>query len=80
MAPGHLDFIRETYAAWNAGTFEEWKAMHREDVVVVPPQGFPDGKPTDDRDAWSSQAMRLRDSWEDQRIELDELLELPGTS
>lgn len=75
MASGNLEVARDAYEAWNRGAFDEWISMHREDVVVIPPEGFPEGAPVEDRDAWFRQAMRLTDSWEEQRIELDEMQE-----
>ena len=70
--------MREAYAAWNEASFERWKSMHREDVVVIPPEAFPEGDPTEDREAWFAQAMRLTDSWEEQRIDLEEIHDVPG--
>lgn len=66
------------YAAWNEGAFEDWKAMHHPDVVVMPPEGFPESEPSADREAWFTQAMRLTDSWEEQRIDIEDVEELSG--
>ncbi len=71
-----VDVLRRAFDAWNEGAFEEWKAMHHEDVVVIPPPGWPEGEPAPNRDAWFTQAMRLTDSWEEQQIEIDELREV----
>ena len=78
MPRGNVDVVRDAYTAWNQAAFDEWKAMHRPDVIVIPPEGFPEGNPTEDREAWFTQAMRLTDSWEEQRVEVEELHEVPG--
>ncbi len=72
MARGSRDVVRDAYEAWNRGAFAEWESMHRHDVFVLPPEGFPESQPAEGRDAWFTQAMRLTDSWEEQRIELEE--------
>lgn len=78
VATGNLEVARVSYEAWNRGALEEWISMHRQDVVVIPPEGFPESQPSEDRDAWLRQAMRLTDSWEEQRIDLEEMQEFAG--
>ena len=70
--------IRRAFQMWNEQALEEWKAVYHDDVVIVPPTGWPEGETTADLDAWLTQAMRLTDSWEEQRIEVDELREVGG--
>ncbi len=73
-----VDVIRRVYEAWNEQAMEDWKALHHEDVVVVPPTGWPEGETSVDRDAWLAQTMRLAEPWEEQWIELDELRNVGG--
>jgi ketosteroid isomerase-like protein len=39
-------------------------------VVVVPPDGWPEGEQPRSREEWLAQAALLRDSWTEQRIEV----------
>ena len=78
MPPGNVDVVRDSYSAWNEAAFAKWKAMHSRDVIAIPPEGFPEGNPTEDRDAWFTQATRLTDSWEEQRVEVQELHDVRG--
>ena len=73
MPRGNRDVVRGAYEAWNRGAFAEWESMHRHDVFVLPPEGFPESQPAEGRGAWVTQAMRLTDSWQEQRIELEEM-------
>ena len=73
-----VDVIRRAFQTWNDQALEEWKAVYHDDVVIVPPAGWPEGETTADLDSWLTQAMRLTDSWEEQRIEVDELREAGG--
>src|SRR5437588_475508 len=43
--------------------------------MVVPPENWPDGEVTRGREAWLRQGMRIKDSWESDRVELDQLHE-----
>jgi ketosteroid isomerase-like protein len=40
---------------------------------VIAPEGWPEGAVSEGVDAWRRQAQRLRDSWEQARIEVDEI-------
>ena len=42
-------------------------------MVVTPPEGWPEGGEVRGLDAWRRQTERLRDSWEEARIEIDEM-------
>ena len=77
MASRNAEIARDTYALWNDGAFEEWRAMHHEEVVVIPPEGFPESETSEGIDAWFTQAMRLTEAWEEQRIEVEDVLDLP---
>ncbi len=72
MSQENLEAVRRGLHLWNDGAFEEWKAFHAPDVVVVPPEGWPDGAVIVGRDEWAEQSMLMRASWSDQTLELVE--------
>ena len=43
------------------------------EVVVVAPKGWPEGDVERGLEAWKRQAQRLRDTWAEARIEVDEI-------
>ena len=73
MSQANLTIVRETFARFEANDpdpdFSHWD----EDVIVTPPEGWPEGGEMRGLDAWRRQIERLRDSWEDVRIEIDEI-------
>lgn len=78
MSQGNVELVRRVFDAWNEGAFSDWISLHHPNVVVIPPEGWPEGQAPDSREAWASQAMRLMDSWEEQRLEVDDLREVGG--
>jgi ketosteroid isomerase-like protein len=75
MSQENVEVFRRVLDAWNRGALGEWKPMYHPDVVAVPPEGWPEGEQTEGFDAWLRQARRLTDSWDEQRIDVEELRE-----
>ncbi len=73
MSQENVEIVTRQFQAWNAGDFDKWAVDMDRDVVVVAPEGWPDGEVNRGVDAWRRQAQRLRDSWADARIEIDEI-------
>ena len=71
MSQENLRIVRETFDRFdtNDPDFSHWD----KDVVVIPPEDWPEGGEIRGLDAWRRQIERLRDSWEDARIEIDEM-------
>ena len=78
MSREDLEVTLRSLELWNRGELDAWKEMYRQDVKVLPPEGWPEAEPADDIDAWFRQGLRLRDSWATQRIEIDEVREVGG--
>lgn len=76
MSQENVEFVRQSFEVWNKGAYAEWKSMHHPSVIVVPPEDWPESQTSENRDAWFSQAMRLTDSWEEQRVEVEDLHDL----
>jgi len=73
MSQENVEVYRRLVEVWNSGDFDHLAAIHHDDVQVDPPEGWPEAEPIEDLDAWIRQARRLMDSWEEQRIEPDEI-------
>jgi hypothetical protein len=83
MSHENAAVVRDSVADWNARDWEAWKAKHHEQVVVIPPEGWPEEERPVGREAWFRQAQRLVEPWDEQRIErvefsLDEDAEAVG--
>ena len=75
MPEGYLEIVRNSFDAWMAGDFDRMVRGFHPDVVIVAPEGWPDGAVTEGAEAWKRQAARLREDWEDAGVEVDELRE-----
>jgi ketosteroid isomerase-like protein len=73
MSQENVEIVTRQFRAWNAGDFDKWAEDLDRDVVVVAPEGWPDGEVNRGIDAWRRQAQRLRDSWAEARIEIEEV-------
>jgi ketosteroid isomerase-like protein len=71
MSEANLRIVRAAFDRF--GTSEQRWEDWDEDVVVTPPAGWPEGSAVSGLDAWRRQLDRLRDSWEDACIEIDEM-------
>jgi ketosteroid isomerase-like protein len=67
----NLRIVREAFGRFET-TDPDFSHWHQ-DVVVIPPEGWPEGGEVRGLDAWRRQIERLRDSWEAARIEIDEM-------
>ena len=73
MSQENVEIVRRSMELWNEGDLAAFVALHHPDVVVVPPDTRPDGEVSRGREAWLRQGMRIKDSWESDRVELDHL-------
>jgi len=76
MSEENLRIVRETFDRFTTSDpgFSYWDDSYwDEDVVVTPPEGWPESGEIRGLDAWRRQLERLRDSWEDARVEIDEM-------
>jgi ketosteroid isomerase-like protein len=75
MSQENLDVVRRSIELWNEGDLAAFVALHHPDVVVVPPDTWPDGEVTRGREAWLREGMRIKDSWESDRATVGHLHE-----
>jgi ketosteroid isomerase-like protein len=67
------EIVQAQFDAWSEGDVETAVAHYHPEVVVVAIEGWPDGESTEGIEAWELQARRLRDSWEEVHIQVEEL-------
>src|SRR5688572_4335562 len=73
MSQENVEIVRRQFEAWTEGDFEKWSEDWDPDVVVIAPEGWPDGEVNRGIDEWRRQAERLRETWAQARVEIDEL-------
>jgi ketosteroid isomerase-like protein len=73
MSQGNVDIVRRVFELWSEGDLDASAEHWDREVVVTPPDGWPEGGEVRGLDAWVRQAERLRDSWEEARVEIDEI-------
>jgi ketosteroid isomerase-like protein len=73
MSEENVEIVLDQWHAWNDGNLDKWAQAWDPEVVVAAPKGWPDGDVTRGLDAWRRQGQRLRDTWAEARIEVDEI-------
>jgi len=72
---GNVEIVRRSFEAWNR---DDWVALQRfydPAVVGKAPEGWPETGLIEGWEAVRAQFARNKDSWEEERVEIDELLE-----
>ena len=67
MSQENVEVVRRSFELWNEGDLAAFVALHHPDVVVVPPDNWPEGEVIRGREAWLREGMRIKDSWESDR-------------
>ena len=76
MSQENVEIVLRATEAWNRDDWEALMACYDEDAVIVAPKEWPEAGTFSGRRAVRDQFARLKDSWEEERIEQDELLDL----
>jgi ketosteroid isomerase-like protein len=74
MSQENVEMVLSQFELWNKG--EDMDAIARyyhPNVIVEAPEGWPEGSVSRGFDAWKQQALRLRDTWDEARTEVDEI-------
>jgi ketosteroid isomerase-like protein len=72
MSEENVGIVRRQFELWSEGNLDAWVELWDPDVVVQPPEGWPEGGPRG-REALRRQGERLRDSWDEARVEIEEI-------
>ena len=70
MSQENVEIVRVGMEAWNARDMESLHETYAEDVVTWPPTGWPEAGPFIGRDTVIGQWERMRDSWDDDEVEM----------
>ena len=76
MAPEGIEVVRRSFAAWNANDWPALEAAYDPEVVVDPPEGWPEWEVAHGWEAVRSQFERLKEAWQDERVQVDEVEEV----
>jgi ketosteroid isomerase-like protein len=76
MGSEDVKLVRRLFEAWNRNDWDEMAAAFDENVVGVPPEGWPEaGEPVSDSKALMRQFERLKDSWEEEHVDVKDIRE-----
>lgn len=67
---------RDSFDAWNDNDWERLAAAYDANVVGDPPEGWPEGETLHGWEALRRQFERLKDSWDNERVEVDDVTEI----
>jgi len=70
MSQENVEIVRAAFEAWNARDIDAMRETYAEDVVTWPPAGWPEAGPFMGRDTVIDQWERMRDSWDDDEVEM----------
>ena len=73
MSRENVEVVLGQWDAWSRGDLDRWAQAWDSEVTVFAPKGWPEGQVERGLDAWRRQAERLRDTWAEARIEVDEI-------
>jgi ketosteroid isomerase-like protein len=73
MSQENVEIVLRQFELWSQGDLDGWADCYDPGVVVKAPEGWPEGDVSRGLDAWRLQAERLRDTWDEARVEVDEI-------
>jgi ketosteroid isomerase-like protein len=73
MSQENVEIVLRQFELWNEGDLDAYTRCFDPDVVVEAPEGWPEGSVSRGLDAWRQQAQRLRDTWDEARVTVDEI-------
>jgi ketosteroid isomerase-like protein len=77
MSEENVEVVRRSLDAWNRTDWEQLQAIYAPDVIVVAPREWPEAEGASGWEEWRLQIERLKESWEVERLEPDEIRALP---
>jgi ketosteroid isomerase-like protein len=73
MSEDPVDVVRGAIGAWNRNDWEELTRLQDPDVTLEAPADWPESGTFQGRDDTNVQFDRLKDPWDEERIEVDDL-------
>jgi hypothetical protein len=77
MSEENVDVVRRSFDAWNQTDWEQLQAIYAPDVIVVAPPEWPEPEGARGWEEWRLQIERLKESWEVEWLEVDEIRPCP---
>ena len=64
MSQENVEIVRKAFEAWNAGDMDAFREFYDPDIIVRPPEGWPEPGPFVGREAVMGQWELLRETWD----------------
>jgi ketosteroid isomerase-like protein len=75
MSQENVEIVRRSIELWSDGNWEALRAVYDPYLVILPPDGWPDGEVRVGLEAWIEQSMILKEPWETDSVTPDEFYE-----
>jgi ketosteroid isomerase-like protein len=69
MSQENVEVVRAAYEAWNAGDMDAFRELCDPDIVVRPPERWPEAGPFVGREAFIRWCEQLRETWDADALE-----------
>jgi len=76
MSQQNVEVVKAWVAAWNRTDWDAMEQCFAPDCDIYGPEDFMESGPFKGWLSWHSEMERLKDSWESERVEVDELRDL----
>jgi hypothetical protein len=72
MSQENVEIVTRSVKLWNDEDWEAFASDFDPNVVVVPPEGWPDGEVSVGREPWIRQSIRLKEPWDMDEMHCDQ--------
>jgi len=69
MSQENVEIVRKAFEVWNAGDMDAVREFYDPDIIVRPPEGWPEPGPFVGREAVMGQWEQLRETWDADEVE-----------
>jgi len=69
MSQENVEIVRKAFEVWNAGDMDAFREFYDPDIIVRPPEGWPEPGPFVGREAVMGQWEQLRETWDADEVE-----------
>jgi ketosteroid isomerase-like protein len=72
MSQENVEIVRRSIELWSKEQWEALGTVYDQNVVVVPPAGWPDGEIRVGLDAWIRESIQLKEPWQTDQMRADQ--------
>ena len=72
MPRQNIETVQRSVELWSNGDWEAFGTVYDPNVVVLPPENWPDGQINTGLDAWIQQSIQLKEAWETDQLLSDQ--------